>query len=48
MVEIDINMKLKSKENQVKELLMTKKEIQKILKERFNIEVTLRPRKSTL
>ena len=27
---------------------MTKKEIQKILKERFNIEVTLRPRKATL
>ena len=27
---------------------MTKKEIQKVLKERFGIEVTLRPRKATL
>ena len=27
---------------------MTKKEIQKVLKERFGIEVTLRPRKTTL
>ena len=27
---------------------MTKREIQKVLKERFGIEVTLRPRKATL
>ena len=27
---------------------MTKKEIQKVLKERFGVEVTLRPRKATL
>ena len=28
--------------------MMTKKDIQRILKERFNVEVTLRPRKATL
>lgn len=28
--------------------MRTKREIQKILKERFNVEVTLRPRKATL